>query len=205
MDVQGRQVFAARRCVNRAALGVLLALGAGALAWSTRAGASVAPTLGNAAFDLEDFVSGLGNATWQPPERAAPYLAAIREAEDRHGIPRNLLARLLYQESRFRPDVIDGATRSSAGAIGIAQFMPAVAKSYGIDPTDPYQSIAAAAEELSKLYGRFGRWSDALAAYNWGQGNWNSFLRTGLGAKGQPRPEENVDYVSEITADVAVA
>jgi len=35
-----------------------------------------------------------------------------------------LLDRQLYNESRFRPEVMSGKTASSAGAIGVAQFMP---------------------------------------------------------------------------------
>ena len=52
------------------------------------------------------------------------YANAISNAEQANGIPTNLLARQLFQESRFRADVINGTKRSSAGAIGIAQFMP---------------------------------------------------------------------------------
>lgn len=135
---------------------------------------------------------------WQPPASAAPYLDAIRSAEFRHGIPRNLLARLLYQESRFRPEIIDGTVRSSAGAIGIAQFMPATAADEGVNPLDPFASIDAAGRYLAKLYRATGSWDRALAAYNWGIGN---VTRRGLGAA----PAETRAYFSQILADVPVA
>ena len=154
---------------------------------------------------LEDVMTAFTPGPWEPPARAVPYLGLIRAVESQHGMPANLLARLLYQESRFRPEIIDGTVRSRAGATGIAQFMPDVAAAYGIDPTDPAQAIPAAGQELAKMHRRFGNWEGALAGYNWGQGNWNSFLRTGRGARGQERPQENIDYVAQIGADVGLA
>ena len=104
--------------------------------------------------------------TWKPPASAGPYLNAIAEAEALHGLPVNMLASLLYQESRYRPEIINGTVKSPAGALGIAQFMPATAKQFGINPLDPFQAIPAAAKYLAKLYKRFGNWPEALAAYN---------------------------------------
>lgn len=129
---------------------------------------------------------------WQPP---AAYAATIAQAEQRHAIPQNMLARLLYQECRWREDIISGRLRSPAGAIGIAQFMPATARELGIDPLDPVQAIDAAGRYLASLYRKFGTWTQALAAYNWGQGN---VQRKGLGAA----PAETRAYYSEILADV---
>lgn len=134
---------------------------------------------------------------WEPPGSARPYLDAIREAEERYGLPPGLLARLLYQESRFREDVITGRVKSRAGALGIAQFMPATAKDLGIDPLDPYQAIDGAGRYLAQLYRRFGRWDEALAAYNWGQGN---VSRRGLEAA----PEETQRYWREIMSDIGM-
>lgn len=210
--------------MNRAALVGSLVLVGGAFYWwsARRAEAATLDAMSEAPrLDLSgvlaqieaDARAALGSVgdlapstgTWSPPAQAAPYVGMIDAAERTRGIPRGLLARLLYQESRFRSDVIDGRTRSRAGAIGIAQFMPATAAQYGIDPTKPAQVIPAAADLLAQLYQRFGSWQMALAAYNWGQGNVAAFIRTGRGASGQVRPDENVDYVSEITADVPVA
>jgi len=148
--------------------------------------------VGDAVNNITNTITGAG---WQPPGRAAPYLAAIAAAEDSNGIPRNLLARLLYQESRFREDIISGATSSPAGALGIAQFMPATAAEFGLNPLDPYASIAAAGRYLAQLYRRFGNWPEALAAYNWGQGN---VSRKGLAAA----PLETRNYVAQITGDI---
>jgi len=107
---------------------------------------------------------------WQPPERAEAYLPAIEAAETAHGLPDGLLARLLYEESRYRRDVVAGRTISPRGAVGIAQFMPATADELGVDPRSPICSIYAAARYLAWLHEHTGTWRDALAAYNWGIG-----------------------------------
>lgn len=108
---------------------------------------------------------------WTLPAGATPYWPTIEQSARIYGLEPLLLARLLYQESRFRPDIITGAVVSPKGAQGIAQFMPATAAELGINPLVPSQAIAGAARYLSSLYDRFGDWEKALAAYNWGQGN----------------------------------
>lgn len=129
---------------------------------------------------------------WRAPEQ---YADMIDRAEREHGIPPAMLERLLWQESRYRQDIITGRVRSPAGAMGIAQFMPATAAEFGIDPLKPEQAIPAAARYLRRLYNRFGNWTEALAAYNWGQGN---VARKGLSAA----PRETRNYWSQILADV---
>jgi soluble lytic murein transglycosylase-like protein len=106
-----------------------------------------------------------------------------------------MLERLLYQESRYREDIITGITKSPAGAIGIAQFMPATAAELGVDPLDVEQAINFAGKYLSKLFNIFGNWDKALAAYNWGMGN---VQRKGLANA----PEETKKYYTEILKDV---
>ena len=58
---------------------------------------------------------------WSPPAAAAPYLGALERATRAYGLPPLLLARVAYQESRFRPDIISGATKSSAGALPLVE------------------------------------------------------------------------------------
>jgi len=129
---------------------------------------------------------------WRAPDQ---YAGMIERAERENGIPPMMLERLLYQESRYRADIISGAVRSPAGAVGIAQFMPATAVEMGIDPLKPEQAIPAAARYLRRLYNKFGNWSEALAAYNWGQGN---VARKGIDAA----PRETRNYYAQILADV---
>jgi hypothetical protein len=143
---------------------------------------------------FEDMISKTSTflGLWKPP---AKYAQAIAVAEAQHGIPRDMLARLLYQESRYREDIITGKVRSPVGAVGIAQFMPATAREMGVDPLDPFQSIQGAARYLARMYDMFGNWTEALAAYNWGPGN---VRRRGL----DKAPQETRNYFVQILADV---
>ena len=131
---------------------------------------------------------------WSLPERAAPYEAALRDAEYENQLPPGLLGRMAYQESRFRDDIINGDTISRAGAVGIMQIVPRWHPD--VDPLNPYDSIAYAGKYIRRLYNRFGSWDMALAAYNWGQGN--------LSRKGfENAPKETVNYVRDIMSDIA--
>jgi soluble lytic murein transglycosylase-like protein len=95
------------------------------------------------------------------PARWAP---AISRAAQRWNVGAALLAAQLYQESRFNP-----FARSSAGAQGIAQFMPDTAKSYNLaDPYDGDSAILAQAHLMHDLLAQFGSVPLALAAYNAG-------------------------------------
>lgn len=190
--------------MSRAVL-LLAVVGAGIVALLWRGGSSSVGVVGAVQNVAEDVVGALTPGPWEPPARAAPYLPMVYAAEEAYGLPHNLLARVVYQETRFRLDIIGGDVVSSAGAVGIGQLMPEVSAAYGVDPRDPAQALPVAAQELQKTYQRFGSWRDAVASYNWGQGNWNAFLRTGKGAHGQERPQENIDYVAEIAADVGIA
>lgn len=111
------------------------------------------------------------SASWRWPTAAEKYRPVINAASGKHSVPATLLARMLYTESRFRADIIDGTVKSTAGALGIAQFMPATAKALGVDPLKPESAIPGAARYLRTLKNRFGSWRYALMAYNWGEGN----------------------------------
>jgi soluble lytic murein transglycosylase-like protein len=96
------------------------------------------------------------------------FADATASAADAHALPAEFLAATLLQESAYDPRAL-----SSAGAIGIAQFMPETAAEVGLDPNDPVASIDAAAELLGAYAeGYTGRYPDpfaaALAAYNAG-------------------------------------
>lgn len=155
----------------------------------TDAADAVAETLGGI------LPAGWGFEMWSESKIPAQYLDAIRQAEAQSGLPRNMLARLLWQECRYREDIITGRVKSPAGALGIAQFMPATAAEMGIDPLDPFAAIPAAAKYLRRLYDALGTWSEALAAYNWGIGN---VRRKGIAAA----PRETRNYYTTILADI---
>jgi soluble lytic murein transglycosylase-like protein len=95
------------------------------------------------------------------PARFAP---AISRAAQRWSVSGALLAAQLYAESHFNP-----FARSSAGAEGIAQFMPGTAAAYGLDdPFDAERAIDAQAHLMRDLLRSFGSVPLALAAYNAG-------------------------------------
>lgn len=146
---------------------------------------------------------------WEPPKSASPYIAIISTVERQHNMPKNLLARLLYQESRFRPEIINGQLKSPAGAMGIAQVMPLTAKGPGYgtpplkNPYDPFEAIPWAGQYLAGLYKSSGDWHKALAGYNWGLGNVNkSFKKYGTDWL-KHAPTETKNYVVQISRDVS--
>lgn len=148
-----------------------------------------------AAQDAADSVSTAVEETMQSITdlfpKAAPYQDAIEGAQSKYGIPSNYLAKLLNAESSYDPKIISGQRKSSVGAVGIAQFMPATAAELGVNPTDPMSAIDGAGRYLSQLYAQFGNWPEAIAAYNWGAGN--------VSKKGLTNaPTETVNYVQKI-------
>lgn len=92
------------------------------------------------------------------------YLALARAAARHHGVPEDLFARLVTQESGWDPRAV-----SPRGAQGLAQLMPATARKLGVtDAFDPEQNLDGGARYLRAQYERFGSWRLALAAYNAG-------------------------------------
>lgn len=143
----------------------------------------------------------LGGSTWTLPPSGEPYRAALEYASSMYGIPWPLLARVAWQESRFRPDIISGQTRSSAGAVGIMQIIPRWHPELGeAGALDPDRAILYAAKYLRQLRDRFGSWELALAAYNWGPANQARDLQDQV--IGNEWPAETRAYVAEITRDV---
>jgi hypothetical protein len=131
-------------------------------------------------------------------ESASPHLIceAVKTAAEENDIPIGFFMRLLWQESRFR-----AAEISSAGAQGIAQFMPQTAVEMGLrDPFDPLQAIPASARFLRKLHNQFGNLGLAAAAYDAGGGR----IERWLSRRGS-LPKETRAYVKIITGHQAEA
>ena len=113
--------------------------------------------------------------------------------ERRHGLPAGILTNLVYQESRGNPNA-----HSPAGAHGLAQFMPATARQYGVNVNDPQSSINGAARYLEDMLDMFnGDVDKAIAAYNAGPGGVRRAVRR-AGANGDWRdflPNETQGYL----------
>lgn len=120
------------------------------------------------------------------PAAAKPWAGAIEAAAAEHGLDPKLLASLVWAESGFKPDA-----RSHAGAVGLAQLMPATARGLGVDPHDPLQNLRGGARYLKEQLDRFGSPSLALAAYNAGP---NRVAQAG----GIPDIRETQTYVTRV-------
>ncbi|MCG6963202.1 MAG: lytic transglycosylase domain-containing protein [Acidobacteria bacterium] len=99
----------------------------------------------------------------------------LREVAAASGVPWNLLAAVVREESRWDPDAL-----SVVGARGLTQLMPATAAAAAAagdsalpEPQelfDPEVSLRLGAAELARLLGEFeGRRAPAVAAYNAGE------------------------------------
>jgi soluble lytic murein transglycosylase-like protein len=153
--------------------------------------------VGLALLGLIVFGGGVALVYWKRSANAAKFLPSLHAVEDANDLPRDLLARVAYQESHFRDDIISGAKVSSAGAVGIMQLIPKWHPS--VDPLNPYDAISYAGQYLRQLFNQFGSWKLALAAYNWGPGNVAKYVN-----RPDQWPQETLHYVSEITKDVPV-
>ncbi len=121
------------------------------------------------------------------------YLPRLHAAETKYGLPPNLLARVAYQESRWRDDIVTGKLKSSVGATGLMQIVPAMHP--GVDPLDVSAAIDYAAHYLLQLFGQFKSWRLAVAAYNAGPGNVRKY-------GGIPPFDETKRYVRDVFADI---
>lgn len=134
------------------------------------------------------------------------YFPMFEEALDRHGMPLELKY-LAVVESALNP-----LARSRVGAKGLWQFMYATGKMNGLKVSsyvderhDPLKSTEAACQYLKTLYGIFGDWELALAAYNSGPGNVNKAIRRSGGKRNYWEirpflPRETAGYVPAFIA-----
>ncbi len=116
--------------------------------------------------------------------RSALYFDLFEEKLTEYGLPLELRF-LSVIESGLRPQV-----KSRAGALGLWQFMYKTGLYFGLEENsyidermDPEKATDAACRYLKQLYGIYGDWNLALAAYNAGPGNVNHAIRKSGGKK----------------------
>jgi peptidoglycan lytic transglycosylase len=127
------------------------------------------------------------------------YDAIVRGHARNYRLDPALLAAVIYQESKFHVHA-----RSSSGAIGLMQLLPATAKGIAIhtggsrfqvsDLDDPEINVRYGAWYLRHLLDKYGDERTALAAYNAGQENVDRWRAEGTGI---PFPETR-HYVSRV-------
>lgn len=142
------------------------------------------------------------------PTRAT-YEQWTREAAERYGLPDlgfsvDMGIAQISQESGYADDVIYGRRVSSAGAQGIAQFMPDTAAAYNVNPLDPLSALDGWARHMRDLIRYFdGDIDKALAGYNAGAGGVDRAVTMARQAGGDWRrfiPDETKEYLSAITS-----
>lgn len=92
-----------------------------------------------------------------------PYLKMARDAAFKFGVPVDIFLKLVQQESGW-----NASAKSHKGALGLAQLMPATARSLGVNAHDPQENLEGGARYLATQFRTFGSWRLALAAYNAG-------------------------------------
>jgi hypothetical protein len=120
------------------------------------------------------------------------YAAAVKAG---HPDPTEFVEQMRWESGGFAEDVIRGERDSTAGARGIAQIMPAVAQSAGVDPLDPDAALTYAASRMAQNYRTYGGDRErALAEYNMGAGNLERY-----GPRGLPETNKYIDIIGERT------
>ena len=139
--------------------------------------------------------------------RAGRYREMVQRVLREEGVPQDLVF-LAQAESAFLPQAV-----SKAGARGMWQFMSFAGRKFGLEKTwwvderqDPEKATRAAARDLRELYGQFGDWYLAMAAYNSGAGTvQHAVERTGYADfwelyRRNVLPKETKNYVPIILA-----
>ena len=127
------------------------------------------------------------------PSVPSRYATVTANAAIANGLAPALLAAVVWQESRWRSQVV-----SAAGAVGLGQIMPSTASSLRVDPRDPVANLYGAAHYLRQQMDRFGGNVElALAAYNAGP---TRVIKAG----GVPAIAETRGYVTAIMSRLSV-
>ncbi len=106
-------------------------------------------------------------------EQMKKFEPFIKSAHEKNPVvPENLIKAVIQNESGWNE-----MARSRKGASGLMQLMPGTAAGLGVkNPFDPEQNINGGTKYLAQLINKYGNIADAVAAYNWGPGNYDAYL-----------------------------
>jgi len=109
------------------------------------------------------------------------YSELVEKYAKQYDVPENLVYAVIRTESSFNPKAV-----SRAGAVGLMQMMPSTFRwltddilAEGLEDDalyDPEVNIRYGTYYLRRMYDRYGDWETALASYNAGSGNVDSWL-----------------------------
>jgi membrane-bound lytic murein transglycosylase F len=132
--------------------------------------------------------------------RISSYDAIIQKYAKAHGLDWRLIASMIWAESSFRHDAV-----SPAGALGLMQIMPAVAREQGTEfSAHPEENIRAGighfASKLRRIKGRTpgDTLRLSLAAYNVGLGHLRDAQNLAMENGKSPRVWEDVSQMFEL-------
>jgi membrane-bound lytic murein transglycosylase D len=156
--------------------------------------------------EIASFLRGEATLIRKMIDLSAFYFPLFEEELDKANLPLEIKYLAIVESA------LDPRAESYVGAKGLWQFMYATAKMFGLEINNyvdermsPTKSTQAAVAYLKQLYGIFGNWDLALAAYNSGPGNVSKAIRRSGGYTNywniRPYlPKETADYVPRFYA-----
>ncbi len=186
----------------------------------TKVTAELKTTTSDLPLVINDYVAGWISAFTNRPalhahlvrslERAGKYKAMIERILSQYGVPQDLIYQAIT-ETGFQPQSVN----RTSGAAGMWQFIASndylKHNGYFDERFDPEKSTIAYAKYMKALYGEFGDWYLAMAAYDWGPGRvqhlvgrtgyadyWEIYRRGGL-------PAETKAYIPSTIAAIIMA
>lgn len=120
--------------------------------------------------------------------------ALVNRYANFHRVDAAIVRAIIGAESMF-----NHAARSTAGAIGLMQLMPATARELGVDPFVPEQNIEGGVRYFAEQLKAFGGVELALVAYNAGPGFAQRYASGKTALYGETR-----EYVRKVMARAAM-
>jgi hypothetical protein len=135
---------------------------------STKGGKTPEQNVDDVISHMLDFVNKLPTPKPITDISKMPLASAVETSAKKYGVPGDIALRLIHQESGGNPDV----GRSSKGAVGPGQIMPATAAQYGVDDVTkltPEENVDLAMRILADNHSKSGTWEDAVSMYHSGR------------------------------------